>query len=123
MKNLQTILNDFVIRVINEQEIYSERARVLEEPPPDEETATCSVETLDNGSVINKVLFSAYRSGKFGVFLVPKIGSVVTINYYSKDEAYIAKTAELERVKLIFNDTDETNGVTLDIINEAILIE
>jgi hypothetical protein len=116
-------MNEFIIRVLKEQEIYSERARVLEQPPPDEEKNTCSVETLDNKSIIHKVLFSGYRGAQYGLFLVPKIGSVVTINYYSKDEAYIATPAELERVKLIYKPADDINGVSIDIIKEKILIE
>lgn len=113
-------MNDWIVRVLKEQEVYSERARVLE---VDEEMFTCKVETLDTASVINKVILSSYRGATFGLFLTPKIGSVVTVGYYSKDEAFVAKMAELERIRVIFRSNDEVKGVAVDIIDEKILVE
>ena len=119
MKNLQQILNDFTLRVLKEQEFYSERARVIS---IDEETVTCKVETLDAASVINKVILSAYRGASFGLFLIPKIGSVVTVSYYSKDEAFISKTAELSAVRILFDETDGDPGSTIEVLPEQISI-
>ena len=61
MKNLQDIMRDFVIRVLGEQEFYSERARVTK---IDVEAQTCTVETLNDKSEISNVIVQAYRGAK-----------------------------------------------------------
>ena len=119
MKNLADIMRDFVIRVLGEQSFYSERARVT---AVDLENNTCTVETLIDKSEIFDVIINAYRGALYGVFPVPKVGSVVTISFYERNEAYVAKMGELEQLKVIFQSTDDTAGVTMDIINEKILI-
>lgn len=119
MKNLQDIMRDFVIRVLGEQEFYSERARVTE---IDVEAQTCTVETVDGKSEILSVIIQAYRGAKFGVFPLPKIGSVVTVAYYDRNEAYIAKMGELDGLKLVYNDTDEAKGITIDATGEKLFI-
>ena len=119
MKTLPDIMRDFVTRVLGEQSFYSERARVT---AVDLETNTCTVETLIGKSQIFSVIINAYRGALYGVFPVPKIGSVVTISYYERNEAYVAKMGEIDQLKVVFQTTDETAGVTIDIINEKLFI-
>jgi hypothetical protein len=119
MKTLPDIMRDFITRVLGEQSFYSERARVT---AVDLETNTCTVKTLNDKSEIFSVIINAYRGALYGVFPVPKVGSVVTISYYERNEAYVAKMGELEQLKVVFQTTDETAGVTIDIINEKLLI-
>ena len=112
MRNLKDILTDFLTRFVNEQELYSARAEVLE---IDTETNTCKVITVVDGSIIEKVNLSAYRGAAFGLFLMPEIGSIVTVTFYNKDEAYIAKSSVLESLNIYFEESN-TVSITKDAV-------
>ena len=109
MKTLPNILNDFIIKVLREQSFYAERATVTK---VDTEAMTCTVTTRSKQTILYNVIIGAYRGATFGAYLIPKVNSVVTIAYYSRNEAYIVKPGPLERVQLDMG-TGEGAGVTL----------
>ena len=104
MKSIKDILADFIFKVVEDNEFYSLRAKVLD---VDTDKNTCTVETTDNLSIIAKVQFSAFIGAEIGLFLIPAIDSIVTVNFYDKNDAYVAKTSVLSAFKLIFIDESE----------------
>lgn len=109
MKTLPNILNDFIIKVLREQSFYAERAEVT---GVDTEAMTCTVITKSKQTILYNVIIGAYRAATFGAYLIPKVNSVVTIAYYSRNEAYIVKPGPLERIQLDMG-TGDGEGVTL----------
>ncbi len=99
MKAIKDILNEFTGKYNSEQAYYSERATVM---AVDTEKNTCTVETVEDQSEIVNVQISAYIGATFGLLLIPAVDSIVTISFYSKDEAFISKTSRLESFKIVF---------------------
>lgn len=118
MKNIKDILNEFIGKFAEENEFYSTRAKVL---TVDTEKNMCTVETLDNESEIVKVQISAFIGSTLGFFLIPAIDSVVTVGFYSPDEAYITKTSIIDAFKILLVNQGEKD-INLIIDNNEISI-
>ena len=79
------------------QELY---AKVCEVTSVDEEAKTADVSPLDGSSPINDVyLVVDFQHG--GVYLQPKVGSLVCVAFINKETAIVVGTSELEKVALI----------------------
>ena len=85
MKSIKDILNEFISKFAETNEFYLARATVKS---IDTEKNICTCETLEDKSEIVKVQFSSYINAKLGVFIIPKLDSVVTLSFYNKNEAY-----------------------------------
>jgi len=108
MKSIKDILNDFINKFAETNEFYLTRATVKS---IDTEKNTCICETIDDKSEIVKVQFSSYINAKLGVFIIPKLQSVVTLSFYNKNEACIVKTSVLGSLKFVFED-DQQNEIS-----------
>ena len=106
MKQIKDILTEFILKFAEEQALYSERARVVS---VDTDKMTCTVETTDEKAEISGVQIAAFIGASFGAFIIPAVESIVTVSFYSKNEAYVSKTSVLDGVKLLFED-----GLTID---------
>ena len=108
MRTIKDILIAFISKFANENEFYSTRAKVISN---DLIKNTCTVETIDNKSEIVKVQFLSYIGATLGFLLIPEIDSIVTVSFYSPNEAYISKASVLSKLKMLFKD-DQQNEIS-----------
>ena len=117
METVKDLLRGFFNVFIDEYEIYSLRAKVLS---IDTINNVCTVETIEDKSEISGVNFAAFKGAVLGFFLIPKVDSIVTVNFYNKNDAYISNASELQSLKMVFEDIS-ANQITFEITDTGIV--
>ncbi len=117
MENIKDIIRGFFNVHVSEQEFYSVRAKVLD---INTTKNTCTVQTFEDKSELPDVQFGAFKGSILGFILIPKVGSIVTVNFYNKDEGYISNASELQSLKMIFKDIS-SNEITFEITDTGIV--
>lgn len=91
-------IKDLLKQLLKDQEeIYSLTGRVKE---VDQVKRTCTIEPLDGSALIYEVRLQSSVSSDIGLTVFPKLESVVTVTFLSKELAYVANTDELEKIEL-----------------------
>jgi hypothetical protein len=107
-------IKDLIKKLVSDQEeIYSLIAVVNE---VDEEKRTCNLKPVNGTAELFDVRLQSSVNSETGVVLFPKIGSYVVANFISKELAYITKTDQITKIKVLINETsieiDEDNFIT-----------
>lgn len=102
---MSEILRALRAAVASPDEIYSVVGTVA---AIDEAARTCDVEPLDGSAQIFGCRLQAAIDGQNGLVVFPKKGSAVVASFFSKDTAFVALAAEIDRIEAVIE------GQTLD---------
>lgn len=105
-------------------EIYSQICVVKS---VDSTKRTCVCSPVNGDSDLHGVLLQAVDSGTAGIVITPKVNSFVVVTFISKELAYIALTAECDKIEvmsgeIIFNDGSKGGLAVVSSIAEKLNI-
>ena len=82
-------------------EMYSQLCKVLS---VDKDKAVCDVRPLNASADIQDVRLNSLIGNKRGLITYPKVGSTVTVSFYSKDQAFVSQYSDIDSYNIYIVD-------------------
>ena len=100
MKNLRQYLNNLIKRFVDDENYYSKICTVLS---VDDENRTCEVEPIDGTVEYDEARLQAEIAGSVGIYLKPKVGSFVVVDFSTRDLPIIVQTSDVDDIDIVAN--------------------